>query len=112
MAAIIHRFRAGNQEFHLNDMNWDWIIKPTKVGNLQLSIIASAFDEKNGRWIPVQTPPKIFNIKVQVDPRGYFTKLWGFFGNNPEWLLTQLLFPLIAFFYGKRQKKKTNSNDD
>jgi len=89
-----------------NDMHWDWIIKPTKVGNLQLSIILSAFDEKNGRWIAVQTPPKIFDIKVQVDPRGYFSKLWGFFGDHPEWLLTQLLFPLAAFFYGKRQKTK------
>lgn len=90
-----------------NDMHWDWIIKPTKVGNLQLSIILSAFDEKNDRWIAVQTPPKIFDIKVQVDPRGYFSKLWGFFGDHPEWLLTQLLFPLAAFFYGKRQKAKT-----
>lgn len=89
-----------------NDMNWDWIIRPLNVGSAQLSIIVSAFDETNQRWVAAQTPPKIFDIKVQVDPRGYFSKLWGFFGTHPEWLLTQLLFPLIAFFYGKRQKAK------
>ncbi|MBL7966471.1 MAG: hypothetical protein JNK09_05685 [Prolixibacteraceae bacterium] len=89
-----------------NDLNWDWIIRPLNVGSAQLSIIVSAFDENNQRWVAAQTPPKIFDIKVQVDPRGYFSKLWGFLGANPEWLLTQLLFPLIAFFYGKRQGKK------
>lgn len=89
------------------DMNWDWIIRPKNVGSAQLSIIVSAFDEINNRWMAAQTPPKIFDIQVQVDPRGYFSKLWGFLGANPEWLLTQLLFPLIAFFYGKRQKSKT-----
>lgn len=91
-----------------NDMNWDWIIKPMKVGALQLSIIVSAYDEKNGRWIAAQTPPKIFTIKVQVDPRGYFAKLWGFLEANPEWLFIQILFPLIAFFFGKRQGKKSS----
>ena len=89
-----------------NEMNWDWIIRPLNVGSAQISIIVSAFDENNQQWVAAQTPPKIFDIKVQVDPRGYFSKLWGFFGNNPEWLLTQLLFPLIAFFYGKRSGKK------
>jgi hypothetical protein len=90
-----------------NDMNWDWIIRPLNVGSAQISIIVSAFDENRQQWVAAQTPPKIFDIKVQVDPRGYFSKLWGFFGDHPEWLLTQLLFPLAAFFYGKRQKAKT-----
>jgi hypothetical protein len=93
----------------VNDMNWDWIIRPLNVGSAQLSIIVSAFDETNNRWVAAQTPPKIFDINVQVDPRGYFSKLWGFLGANPEWLLTQLIFPLIAFFYGKRQGKKTTN---
>ena len=92
-----------------NDMNWDWIIRPLNVGAAQLSIIVSAFDENNQRWVAAQTPPKIFDISVQVDPRGYFSKLWGFFGAHPEWLLTQLLFPLIAFFYGKRQKIRSQN---
>lgn len=90
-----------------NDMNWDWIIRPLNVGSAQISIIVSAFDENRQQWVAAQTPPKIFDIKVQVDPRGYFSKLWGFFGDHPEWLLTQFLFPLAAFFYGKRQKAKT-----
>ena len=90
-----------------NDMNWDWIIKPMKVGPVQLSIIISAYDEKNGRWIAAQTPPKIFDIKVQVDPRGYFAKLWEFLETHPEWLFMQILFPLIAFFFGKKQGKKS-----
>jgi len=90
-----------------NDMNWDWIIKPMKVGPVQLTIIVSAYDEKNGRWIAAQTPPKIFSIKVQVDPRGYFAKLWEFLETHPEWLFMQILIPLIAFFFGKRQGKKS-----
>jgi len=90
-----------------NDMNWDWIIKPMKVGLTQLTIIISAYDEKNGRWIAAQTPPKIFNIKVQVDPRGYFAKLWEFLETHPEWLFMQILFPLIAFFFGKKLGKKS-----
>lgn len=91
-----------------NDMNWDWIVKPMRVGTLQLSIIVSAYDEKNGRWIAAQTPPKIFHIKVQVDPRGYFAKLWSFLEINPEWLFVQILFPLVAFFFGRRQGKKSS----
>jgi hypothetical protein len=87
-------------------MNWDWIVKPLKVGAVQLSIIISAYDEKNGRWIAVQTPPRIFTVKVQVDPRSYLSKLWGFLQTNPEWLFVQILFPVIAFFYGKRKGKK------
>lgn len=92
------------------DMNWDWIIRPKNVGSAQLSIIVSAFDDANNRWVAAQTPPKIFDIQVQVDPRGYLSKLWGFLGANPEWLLTQILFPLIAFFYGKKQGKKTTQS--
>ncbi|MEI8048621.1 MAG: hypothetical protein WCI92_14665 [Bacteroidota bacterium] len=91
----------------VNDMNWDWIIKPTKVGNIQITIIVSAFDNKSGRWISVQTPPKIYNIKVQVDPRGYFAKLWGFLESNPEWLFIQILIPLVTFFYGRKRGKKS-----
>lgn len=91
-----------------NDMNWDWIIKPLRVGTIQLSIIVSAYDEKNEKWVAVQTPPKIFNIKVQVDARGYFVKLWEFLEKNPEWLFIQVLFPLVTFFYGKRQGKKSH----
>lgn len=91
-----------------NDMNWDWIIKPMKVGPVQLTIIISAYDEKNGRWIAAQTPPKIFNIKVQVDPRGYFAKLWEFLETHPEWLFMQILFPLIAFFVGRRKGQKSS----
>jgi hypothetical protein len=91
----------------VNDMNWDWIIKPTKVGNIQITIVVSAFDNKSGRWISVQTPPKIYNIKVQVDPRGYFAKLWGFLGSNPEWLFIQILIPLVTFFYGRKRGKKS-----
>lgn len=90
-----------------NDMNWDWIIKPLKVGLAQLTIIISAYDEKNGRWIAAQTPPKIFNIKVQVDPRGYFAKLWEFLETHPEWLFMQILFPFIAFIFGKKLGKKS-----
>lgn len=88
------------------DMNWDWIIKPTKVGITNLSIIVSAFDDKNGQWHAVQTPPKIFTIKVQVDPRNYFSKLWEFLEKNPEWFFIQILLPLITFFFGKRQGKR------
>ena len=91
----------------VNDMNWDWIIKPTKVGNIQITIVVSAFDNKSGRWISVQTPPKIYNIKVQVDPRGYFAKLWGFLESNPEWLFIQILIPLVTFFYGRKRGKKS-----
>jgi hypothetical protein len=91
----------------ISDMNWDWIIKPLKVGSVQLSIIVSAYNEENGRWVAVFTPPKTFNIKVQVDPRGYFSKLWGFLGENPEWLFMQVLFPLVAFFFGKKQGQKS-----
>lgn len=90
-----------------SDMNWDWIIKPMKVGTKQLSIIVSAFDALNGRWIAVQSPPKIFDIKVQVDPRSYFVRMWEFLQSNPEWLFTQIFFPVIAFFFGKRQGKKS-----
>ncbi len=95
-----------------NDMNWDWIIRPTKVGTVQLSIIVSAYDEQNGRWRPLQTPPKIFNIKVQVDARGYFSKLWDFLEKDPEWLFVQIFIPLITFFFGRKsgknaRKKKT-----
>ncbi len=92
----------------INDMNWDWIIKPQKVGSIQLSIVVSAFDEKNNRWLAAQSPPKIFNIKVQVDPRSYFSKLWAFLEANPEWVFIQIFFPIIAFFFGKRQGKMTS----
>lgn len=94
-----------------NDMHWDWIIKPVSIGSKQLTIIVSAFDEQNGRWIAVQSPPKIFSINVQIDPRSYVSKLWGFFGSHPEWLLTQLLFPLIAFFYGRITGRKNQNKD-
>lgn len=90
----------------VNDMNWDWIIKPLKVGNLQLTIVVSAFDENNGRWIAAQSPPKMLSIKVQVDPRGYFAKLWGFLGEHPEWIFMQIIIPLIAYFFGRKKGKK------
>lgn len=94
-----------------NDMNWDWIIKPMNIGTKQLSIVVSAFDALNGRWIAVQSPPKIFDIKVQVDPRSYFARMWKFLQANPEWLFTQMLFPVIAFFFGKKQGRKSSSTE-
>ena len=89
-----------------NELNWDWIIKPLKVGPTQLSIIISAYDKKFGRWVSVQTPPKIISINVQIDPRGYFSKLWGFLEAHPEWIFMQIIFPIIAFFVGRKRKKQ------
>lgn len=89
-----------------SDMYWDWIIKPIRIGTCQLAIVVSAFDEKNGRWIAAQTPPQVFNIKVQVNPMTYFEKLWDFLKNNPVWIFIQILFPIIAFFFGRKQAKK------
>ncbi len=89
-----------------NQREWDWVVKPKRPGNLQLILIVSAYSEAEGVWIAVESPPRIFNIGVRVDPRGYFVKLWGFFGANPEWLLTQLLFPVVTFFVGKKRGKK------
>lgn len=106
---IIYQPENADQIFDgIHDMNWDWIVEPLKIGTIQLSIIVSAFDEKNGRWVASQSPPKIFSIKVQVDPRGYFAKLWEFLLKNPEWLFIQILFPIIAFFFGRRQGKKSS----
>jgi len=88
---------------------WDWVVKPKKTGNLQLVLIVSAYNESNGDWILVQSPPRVFNVVVQVDPRSYFVKLWAFLGENPEWLFIQILFPLIAYFMGRKKGKKEKS---
>lgn len=89
-----------------NQREWDWVVKPKKPGNLQLILIVSAYSEKEGVWIAVESPPRIFNIGVNVDPRGYLVKLWGFFGTNPEWLFMQVFFPVIAFFTGRKIARK------
>jgi hypothetical protein len=86
-----------------NDMDWVWIITPQKAKTLRLSIKISAYDKKNGRWME-EKMPETFDIKVQVDPRGYFAKLWAFFKQKPEWLLSQIVLPFIAFYFGKRRR--------
>lgn len=93
-----------------SDMNWDWIIKPQRVGNTQLSLIVSAYDKKHDQWVSVDIPPKIFNISVQVDPRSYLSKLWGFLENNPEWIFAQVIFPVVGFYAGRRRRKKNVNN--
>ncbi|MCU0359736.1 MAG: hypothetical protein MUF75_03300 [Bacteroidia bacterium] len=85
---------------------WDWVVKPKRPGSMQIILVVSAYNEKGGKWIEVESPPRIFNVAVKVDPRGYFVKLWGFLGANPEWLFVQVLFPIVAYFAGKRQGKK------
>jgi len=40
----------------------------------RIPILSSIFEE-NRRWFAVQTLPKIFDIKVKIDSRGYFAKL-------------------------------------
>lgn len=89
-----------------SDMNWGWIIKPLKVGKTQLSLIVSAYDKKNDQWVSVDIPPKIFDISVKVDPRGYLTKLWEFLENNPEWVFAQVIFPVVGFYAGRRRRRK------
>lgn len=49
-----------------NDLNWDWIIRPLIVGSAQISIIVSAFDENNQRWVAAQTPPKYLTLKYRL----------------------------------------------
>ena len=87
-------------------MNWDWIIKPLNVGKRQLTLIISAYNKTNDQWISVDIPPKIFDISVKVDPRGYLAKLWGFLETNPEWIFAQFIFPVVGFYSGRRRKKR------
>lgn len=95
----------------IKEQEWDWVVKPKKLGSLQLILAVSAFNEVNNEWIAVETPPRIFNIVVKVDPRNYFTKLWLFLEDHPEWIFMQVLFPVIAFFVGKKRGKKATGNE-
>ena len=100
------------QLFVGNDLNWDWIIRPNKTGRLQLSIVVSAFDQVQEKWVSAQSPPKVIEITVQIDPRSYLSKLWSFLESNPEWLFVQVIFPVIAFFVGRRKRKKKEALSD
>lgn len=90
----------------VSDMNWYWIVKPRRVGRTQVSFVISAYDEQNGQWAQVEMP-KVYTVQVKIDPRGYFAKLWDFLGDNPEWIFVQVVFPLAAYFWGKKQGKQT-----
>lgn len=87
---------------------WDWVVQPKRTGLFQLIIIVSGYDEKNNKWRSVETP-YLFNIDVKVDPRSYFSKLWDFLEEHPEWIFIQVVFPVIAFFAGKKRGKKNKS---
>jgi hypothetical protein len=87
-----------------NTLEWDWVIKPKKTGNKQLTLIVSGCNDVNGECLPLKAP-LIFNIQVDVDPRTYVANLWDFLNEHPEWLFVQVLFPIVAYYAGKRQRK-------
>lgn len=83
-------------------LEWDWIIEPTAVKNdIQIYIRVSAYNlNGSGTWVEVKHPPKLFQVNIQIDPRDFWDKIIGFLSDNPEFLLAQILIPVLTFFFG------------
>jgi hypothetical protein len=92
-------------------LEWDWIIEPTAVKNdIQIYIRVSAYNlNGSDTWVEVKHPPKLFQVNIQIDPRDFWDKIIGFLSDNPEFLLAQILIPVLTFFFGwlfgKRKKE-------
>ncbi len=85
------------------DLRWTWYIAPREARPMTLSLVVQGFDEVNKRWVQA-SDPIIMKTRVKVDGRSYLAKLWLFFKTNPEWAFTQILFPVVAFYAGRRKK--------
>jgi hypothetical protein len=83
-----------------NLLQWNWVILPKRIGqSVNIIIKISGFNPENGQWVEVTTP-KIIVVSVSIDPRNYWSIIKDFFYHHFEYLLTQILVPLITFFGG------------
>ena len=99
------------QEFDgSNDMVWDWTVIPKKVKTLHLTFTITAYNSINDKWVEAGSPI-ILNTTVKIDPRSYFSQLWSFFKGKPEWLFTQLLFPVVGYYVGRRKSRIVQSDN-
>ncbi|WP_264557871.1 hypothetical protein [Flavobacterium sp. N1718] len=85
------------------DMHWTWYVEPKAVGKMTISILVYGCDDEKGPWEEASGPIKL-QTEVYVDGRSYFAKLWAFLNKNPEWAFTQIIFPVAAFYAGRRKK--------
>jgi hypothetical protein len=91
------------QEFgSANTLEWDWLIQPVAVNrSIPIEIHISAFNLKgDGTWADAKQPDKYFYINVQVDPRDFWDKIMTMLSDDPKFLLSQIIIPIITFLGG------------
>jgi len=97
----------------VNTLEWDWLIQPLAVNrSIPIEIHISAFNLKgDGTWVDAKQPDKYFYINVQVDPRDFWDKIITMLSNDPKFLLSQIIIPIITFlggiWFGKMRKKSS-----
>ncbi|MBS1535275.1 MAG: hypothetical protein JST78_09370 [Bacteroidetes bacterium] len=86
------------------ELKWYWTVVPKEIKKMQMQIKIYSFDEKQQKWID-NNFPIVTETTVTIDPRGYIAKLWTYFQAHPEWLLSQIIFPVVGYYAGQRKKR-------
>lgn len=99
------------KSFSIDDPNpeWNWDLKPIKTtGQTLLKFTFTGIDENNQ---PVKLGEKNMYVSVKVDVRSFTSKWMEFLSDDPKYLITTILVPLITFMGGlfvqKKRTKKT-----
>lgn len=82
---------------------WNWRLKAIGPGDHEITVIIENL--KKAGW-KRDVPNKSFPIKVRVDGRSYFYKLWEFVEENPEWPIATIILPVISFFAGQWKERR------
>jgi hypothetical protein len=91
-------------------MLWRWVVTPNKNtggkdGSLKIEI--SSVDKIGDSYA---FPPRSYTIRIRFREK-YFVELWRTVIADPQWPITAIVFPVIAFFAGmwKERKSKTKA---
>lgn len=88
---------------------WHWTISPSSLGRQTLIVAVYRFDDEAGKWVN-QGKPQRFEIIVKINKTTYFSKLWDFVKDKPEWPITTLIIPFVTYLAGLRRGRKKQKN--
>jgi hypothetical protein len=91
------------QRFRGKDLKWHWKVKPTSVDfNSQLLLRLNIYD--NDGYID-DNFSKTYRINVKSDSRNLVQQFVNYLYENPTWLLTTIIIPLVIFLYKEIKKR-------